>query len=108
MTRSNRTVSRSIAVATLTLLMASSLVAQKGRRVRAPQPVPADAPAAPAEQPAEAAAAPAKSDAPPKLPTPKGSFELVEWVVFVVDAHRPNANEAAAFKSTVPGFARGR
>jgi hypothetical protein len=39
---------------------------------------------------------------------PKGSFELVEWVVLLIDPNRANANDAAAFKSTWPGFARGR
>jgi hypothetical protein len=39
---------------------------------------------------------------------PQGAFELVEWVVMVVDPNRPNANDAGTFKSTVPGFARGR
>src|SRR5688500_1117949 len=40
--------------------------------------------------------------------TPQGSFELVEWVVLIIDPNRPNANDASAFKATVPGFARGR
>jgi hypothetical protein len=54
-----------------------------------------------------------KTTGPTTAPTtkpeiPKGAFELTEWVVFVVDPNRPNANDAAAFKSTLPGFARGR
>jgi hypothetical protein len=40
--------------------------------------------------------------------TPKGPYELIEWVVLIVDPNRTLANEAAAFKSTLPGFARGR
>jgi hypothetical protein len=39
---------------------------------------------------------------------PKGSFELVEWVVVLIDPNRTNANDMASFKSTWPGFARGR
>jgi hypothetical protein len=39
---------------------------------------------------------------------PKGSFELVEWVVLLIDPNRTNANDMASFKSTWPGFARGR
>ena len=62
--------------------------------------------------PAEAKPAPEPPAGPPisiKRPdSPQGTFELVEWVVMVVDPNRPNANDAAAFKSTVPGFARGR
>jgi hypothetical protein len=39
---------------------------------------------------------------------PKGSFELIEWVVLLIDPNRTNANDIASFKSTWPGFARGR
>lgn len=55
-----------------------------------------------------AAPPPSPDDAAAPPETPQGSFELVEWVVLIVDPNRPNANDSAAFKSTVPGFARGR
>ena len=55
-----------------------------------------------------AIAAPTTQPTSKSVDTPKGSFELTEWVIFVVDPNRPDANDASAFKSTVPGFARGR
>ena len=64
--------------------------------------------AAPSSQGGGAVAKPDAAKEPAKPTIPQGSFDLVEWVVLVVDAHRPNANEAAAFQSTLPGFARGR
>ena len=50
----------------------------------------------------------ARADEKTSSAKPAGSFEVVEWLVLNVDSVRPMANEAAAFRSTLPGFARGR
>src|SRR4051812_21689060 len=69
----------------------------------------APAAAAKTEQakPAEPAPLPTTGPAAKRPDTPKGAFDLVEWVIVVVDPNRPNANDVSAFKSTMPGFARG-
>src|SRR4051794_38442843 len=75
----------------LVLLATSVARAQPTIRIRtiAPQP------AAPATDEAKKPSDESPSTAPTTRPAnlPKGSFELVEWVVLLIDPNRPNAND---------------
>jgi hypothetical protein len=96
-------------IVVLTFLAPQIAGAQQAVRVRVAAPAAAAAPATTAPTDVED-----ERNTPTTAPTtrrvdlPKGSFELVEWVVVIVDPNRTNANDNAAFKSTWPGFARGR
>lgn len=98
-------------MAALALLCVATQSARGQKAVLRVVPAPAVAGAAPTTGPSDVED---ERNTPTTGPTtrradlPKGSFELVEWVVLLIDPNRANANDMASFKSTWPGFARGR